>query len=150
MKNIFLSLPMSGRSDEEILAEIEEMKKAVTVANLFDGEEVIFVHNFNYNPYEDRSVDKEDVKKEPLLYLGNAIQQMAFCDAAIFSKGSLSVRGCNAELDICMSYNIPSYHLYDADDMEDEDCFGDFGIGVRYGSNAYGINTDRICDSFID
>lgn len=150
MKLIFLSLPMSGRSDEEVLAEIEEMKKAVTVANLFDGEEVGFVHNFNYNPYEYRPVDKEDVKTEPLLYLGYAIQQMAFCDAAIFSKDTPSARGCNAELNICMSYNIPSYHLYDADDMEDEDCFGDFGIGVRHGSNAYGINTDRICDCFID
>ena len=42
MKRIFLSLPMSGRSDEEINAQIEEMKAEFLLHNPLDkGEEIV-------------------------------------------------------------------------------------------------------------
>lgn len=112
MKRIFLSLPMSGRSDEEIEALISVMKSFFLMKNLFDkDEEIVFVHSFDYNPYEDDIfyLGRDFVKTEPLLYLGNAIQRMAYCDGVLFSPGYRLARGCNVEFGVAHYYDIPIY-----------------------------------------
>ena len=107
MKRIFLSLPMSGRSDEEIMAQIEEMKAMFLLKNPLDkGEEIEFVHNLENDINPIRYID---VKTEPLLYLGEAIRKLAYCDAVYFAKGWKSVRGCIIEWQTCAKYGIPRY-----------------------------------------
>lgn len=113
MKKIFLSPPMSGRSNEEIKAQIEEMKTDFLLKNPFDkGEEIKFVDNFGYDPFEDPSmtlVSPKYVRTNPLLYLGKAIQRMAFCDGVYFGKGWSKARGCLIEMEICVKYDIPYF-----------------------------------------
>lgn len=107
MKRVFLSLPMSGRSDEDIQAQIEEMKAKFLLANPFDnGEEIVFVDNLENDIDPSSCID---VKTEPLLYLGEAIRKLAYCDCAYFGKGWSKARGCIVELEACGKYNIPRF-----------------------------------------
>ena len=106
MKKIFLSLPMSGRSDEEIKEQINKMKSEFLLKNPFDGEEIEFVDNFENDIDPSRCID---LKTEPLLYLGEAIRKMAYCDGVYFGYGWYNARGCQIERDVAYSYDIPSY-----------------------------------------
>lgn len=104
MKKIFLSLPMNGRSDEEIRAQIEEMKAEFLLKNPFDnGEEIMFVDNLENDIDPSRCVD---VKTEPLLYLGEAIRKLAYCDGVYFGRGWSKARGCLIEMQTCVKYDI--------------------------------------------
>ena len=110
MKRIFLSLPMSGRSDEEIKAQIDEMKAEFLLHNPLDkGEEIVFVDNLENDIDPSRCVD---VKTEPLLYLGEAIRKLAYCDGVYFGNGWTSARGCQVEREVAYTYGIPCY-IYD-------------------------------------
>lgn len=112
MKKIFLSLPMSGRSDEEIMAQIEEMKAEFLLKNPFDdGEEIEFTHNFKEMEVEAITFDPfEGERKIPALYyLGRAINKMAYCDGVYFGKGWSNARGCQIEREVAYTYGIPCY-----------------------------------------
>lgn len=107
MKRIFLSLPMSGRSDKEIMEQINKMKSEFLLQNPFDkGEEIEFVDNLENDIDPSRCID---VKTEPLLYLGEAIRKLAYCDGVYFGKGWSEARGCLIELDVCHRYNILTF-----------------------------------------
>lgn len=107
MKKIFLSLPMSGRTDEEIKAQIEEMKAEFLLKNPFaNGEEIEFVHNLENDVDPDGCID---LKNEPLLYLSEAIRKLAFCDGAYFGHDWRLARGCIIEFQACWYYNIRRY-----------------------------------------
>ena len=111
MKKIFLSLPMSGRSDEEIRAQIEEMKAEFLLKNPFDeGEEIVFVDNFENDIDPSSCID---IKTEPLLYLGEAIRKLAYCDGLYIGEGSIKARGCGCERGIAYAYGIPCYILFE-------------------------------------
>lgn len=119
MKRVFLSLPMSGRTDEEIEKQIEEMKRWILKSKFFGDEAVIFVHNLGCNPqgygivddYEEHGIDHRCVpaecRNEALLYLGYAIEQMAYVDYVFFGNGWAKARGCCVERNVATSYHIP-------------------------------------------
>lgn len=112
MKKIFLSLPMSGRTDEEIKAQIEEMKAEFLLKNPFDkGEEIIFVDNFEEMEVVTNTFDpfEGERKTEVLYYLGRAINKLGYCDGVYFGKGWARARGCIIEWETCMKYKIPRY-----------------------------------------
>jgi hypothetical protein len=105
---------MSGRSDEEINAQIEKMKAEFLLKNPFgNGEEIIFIHNFKEmevttNTYDPILVLGE--RKTPALYyLGRAINKMAYCDGVYFGKGWSKARGCMIEMEVCVKYDIPYF-----------------------------------------
>lgn len=119
MKRVFLSLPMSGRTDEEIKKQIEEMKRWILKSGYFGDEAVIFVYNLGCNPqgygivddYEEHSINYRCVpaecRQEPLLYLASAIKQMAYVDCVFFGNGWNKARGCCVERNVAFSYHIP-------------------------------------------
>lgn len=112
MKKIFLSLPMSGRSDEEIRTQIEEMKAEFLLKNPLDnGDEIVFVHNFKeMEVVTNTFVPFEGERKTPALYyLGRAINKMAYCDGVYFGKGWSNARGCLIEMETCVKYDIPYF-----------------------------------------
>lgn len=112
MKRIFLSLPMSGRSDEEIKAQIEEMKAKFLLKNPLDkGEKIVFDHNFKeMEVVTNTFVPFEGERKTPALYyLGRAINKMSFCDGVYFGKGWSKARGCLIEMEACVKYGIPYF-----------------------------------------
>lgn len=119
MKRVFLSLPMSGRTDKDIYKQIEEMKRWIIKSGYFGDEAIIFDHNLGCNPqgyaiaddYEEHGINYRcipaELRKEPLLYLAAAIKQMAYCDCVFFGNGWTKARGCCIERNVALSYHIP-------------------------------------------
>lgn len=92
MKKLFISQPMRGRSDEEILKErktlIEKAKQK------FDDEVEIldsFFSNYNGNA---------------LGFLGKSIELLSNADVALFGVDWESARGCRIEHKCCEEYGI--------------------------------------------
>lgn len=90
MKKIFVSVPMAGRTDEEI---DQAVKKTIDEYCMKDGSEnyinirtnTKFINNNDY--YTRKCIDPRYAKIPPLVYLGVAISRMANCDDAIFGEG---------------------------------------------------------------
>lgn len=101
MKRIFLSLPMSGRSYEEINQDYFKMVDEINKSGLYGNEDLIFDWNFDYNPEI-----TPDIKRSPLLYLGHAIQKMAKADAIYMGDGWLDARGCQIEREVALKYGL--------------------------------------------
>jgi len=93
MKNLFISQPMRGKSDDEIL---QERQTAIAAAKEKLGEEV--------NPLE-TFFGLDDAK--PLEFLGEAIKYLAQADVAYFVSGWKNARGCKIEHTCALEYGIP-------------------------------------------
>ena len=108
MLRVFISLPMSGRSDEEVKRDIEMVKKVVSDKHWF-GDEVEFVDNL----LTQTEIELFDLLDKPviknLLYLGAAITKMASCNAIVFAPGWDRARGCRVEFEVAKQYDIPCY-----------------------------------------
>lgn len=96
MKKLFISQPMNGKTNEEILAVRE---KAIDSAkkNLGDDVEVIDSYFKDYNP-ENGCV--------PLKYLSKSLELLADADIAYFAKGWEDARGCRIENQCAIAYGI--------------------------------------------
>ena len=112
---VFLSLPMSGRTDEEIWDDIFEMNKYVLenkeAFGIKEDEKWDVTHNMLTEPELDLFDLIDDVKHKNLLYLGAAIIKLAQCDAVLFSNGWNNARGCVIEHEVCMQYGIPTFYI---------------------------------------
>lgn len=94
MKKLFISQPMRGKTDEEILAVRE---KAIKSAERHLGEPVEVIDSFFQNaPAEAR----------PLWYLGKSIELLSTADVAYFAKGWEQYRGCRIENRCAVEYGI--------------------------------------------
>lgn len=94
MKKLFISQPMRGKTDEEILATRE---KAIISAERFLGEEVEVIDSFFQNA---------PAEAKPLWYLGKSIELLATADVAYFAKGWENARGCRIENTCAVEYGI--------------------------------------------
>ena len=99
MKKLFISQPMRGKTDEEILAVRQEAID-MTKEKLFGELEVI--DSF----FEDAPVDAK-----PLWYLGKSIELLAEADIAVFAPGWEYFRGCRIEHTCAVEYGIEIIHL---------------------------------------
>lgn len=93
MRKLFISQPMRGKSDEEILAERE---RAVAEAEKILGEPVELLDTF---------FGTSDMS-HALEYLGESIKRMAQADAAYFAPGWGLARGCRIEHDCAVEYGV--------------------------------------------
>ena len=116
MIRVFLSVPMKGRTDEEVVKQLEEMKSYVTSSHIFGDEEIVFVHNYFYKPVKTVAISEDNIvttKKAPcypLLYLAGAFEKMAVCNAVMLGKDWNKYRGCRLEKDAAVYYGLPVYH----------------------------------------
>lgn len=104
---IFISLPMRGRSNEEIGKDIsrvekfliKKLKEVLPSANA--DCDLVFVHNLG--------CPKPEVKNESVGYLANAIHELANCDALVrlFPTVYRRAIGCEIEQRIADDYGIP-------------------------------------------
>lgn len=97
MKKLFISQPMTGKTDEEIRRERE---KAIQAARemLDDDVEVLD----SYFP---------DFNGSPLEYLGRVISMLADADIMYFAPGWEYSRGCRIEHECAIVYDIDTiYH----------------------------------------
>lgn len=89
---VFISQPMLGRSNEEILAERNQVAARFPDAEIIDS-------FFKDVPHSDN----------PLWYLGEAIKLMGEADAVYFCKGWKHSRGCKIEYECAVAYGKPVY-----------------------------------------
>ena len=94
MKKLFISQPMRGKTDEEILSVRE---KAIAKAKELVGEPVEVLDSF----FQSAPVDAK-----PLWYIGESIKFLAEADVAYFAKGWENARGCRIEHECAKEYNV--------------------------------------------
>lgn len=98
MKKLFISQPMRGKTDEEILAV---RKLAIKQAQEVVGEDVEVINSF----FQDHpTFDK------PLKYLAASIALLADADIAYFVKDWYEARGCSIEHICAVSYGIKTVY----------------------------------------
>ena len=94
MKKLFISQPMRGKSDEEILREREEaIKKAKEVC----GEEVEVIDSF---------FQSAQANARPLWLLGKSLELLSTADIAYFAPGWEDARGCKIEHLCAVEYGL--------------------------------------------
>lgn len=95
---IFISQPMRGKTDAEILAERE---RAIKAAKAKWGDVETLESFFQGAPAE----------AKPLWFLGESLKVMADADAVIVCKGWSDARGCKVEIAAADAYKLPVLFL---------------------------------------
>lgn len=94
MKKLFISQPMNGKTDEEILAVREQAIKSAT--DLL-GEEVEVIDSF---------LQSAPADARPLWFLGKSLELLSTADVAYFAKDWENYRGCKIENICAIEYGI--------------------------------------------
>ena len=96
MKKLFISQPMRGKTEEEILGEREKVIKAV---EKYYGNEIEIIDSF---------FDDYDPKNGciPLKYLAKSLELLADADIVFFCRGWDTARGCKIEHQCSVEYGI--------------------------------------------
>lgn len=96
MKKLFISQPMKGKTDEEILKERE---KAIASAkrNFVEDDEIEVIDSF----FQSAPADAR-----PLWFLGKSLELLSTADIAYFAKGWENARGCRIENTCAIEYGI--------------------------------------------
>ena len=99
MKKLFVSVPMKGRTEEEIKANIQKMKK---IAEIYEGEELELIDSYiEDNPPKD--------SKEAVWYLGESLKKLAQADVFIGINDAWDWDGCCIEFETAKRYGIKIY-----------------------------------------
>ena len=98
MIKIFISQPMSGKSEKEILKEREEI---ISLVKSYFTEEVYILDSFILGAE----------KVDPLFCLGYSLMVLSKADYAVFGKGWRESRGCDIEHKCCMEYGISTIYI---------------------------------------
>lgn len=91
---VFISQPMRGKTDEEILRERDEAIKEIK-KNISDDIEII-----------DSFFQSAPVDARPLWFLGKSLELLSTADIAYFCRGWDLSRGCRIEHQCCLEYGI--------------------------------------------
>lgn len=94
MKKLFISQPMRGKTDAEILAE---RSNAIQAAKDSVKDEIEVIDSF----FQDAPVDAT-----PLWYLGESLKLLATADVAYFAPGWDKARGCKIENLFAKEYGV--------------------------------------------
>lgn len=95
MKKVFISQPMRGKTDEEILRVRAE---AIAAAERLLGEDAEAIDSF---------FQGAPTGAKPLWYLGESLKLLADADVAFFARGWKEARGCKIEHASAMEYGVP-------------------------------------------
>ena len=98
-KKLFISQPMRGKSDEEIITIRLQVIEAV---KQYTGEDIEVIDSFFQNA---------PVEARPLWFLGKSLELLSTADIAVFVDDWDFYRGCKIENICCQSYDI-EYLLY--------------------------------------
>lgn len=99
MKKLFVSVPMRGRTEEEIKASIQKMKK---IAEIYEGEELELIDSYiEDNPPKD--------SKEAVWYLGESLKKLAQADVFIGIDEAYDWNDCYIERDTAQRYGVKTY-----------------------------------------
>lgn len=97
---VFISVPMRGRTDQEIAGAITIAKSKLAKMAEENNEIIEYVDNF-VSMRDDIGI------KDPAMYcLGTAIQKMSKCDTIYFCPGWQEARGCVIERHVAVLYGL--------------------------------------------
>lgn len=101
MKKLFVSVPMKGRTEEEIKASIQKMKK---IAEIYEGEELELIDSYiEDNPPKD--------SKEAVWYLGESLKKLAQADIFVGINEAYDWNGCQIEREVAERYGVKAYAI---------------------------------------
>lgn len=106
-KNIFISQPMTGKSEEEILATRE--KEIEKIHQLFDADGVEINIIASYIDDATRKHFKEHVSDDinwDIFWLSQSLERLAMADMIWLCDGWEYSNGCNIELECATRYGI--------------------------------------------
>lgn len=90
---VFISMPMNGKTEEQIREEMEGWKESFPFTNSEFVDSIIPDHE----------------NKTPLECLAESIKLLDGVDAVFFAKGWEDARGCRIERAVCHNYGIEVY-----------------------------------------
>lgn len=99
MKKLFISQPMKGKSNTDILSE---RQKAIKIAEKLIEEPVEVIDSF----FKDAPVDVK-----PLWFLGKSLELLSTADIAYFASGWKEARGCKIEHTCAVEYGIDKIEM---------------------------------------
>ena len=106
-KNIFISQPMTGKSEEEILAT--RQKEIDKIHQLFDadGVEINIIASYiddatrkHFQKYTSDNINWD------IFWLSQSLERLAMADMIWLCEGWEYSKGCNVELECAMQYGI--------------------------------------------
>ena len=101
MKKLFVSVPMQGRTEEEIKASIQKMKK---IAEIYEGEELELIDSYiEDNPPKDNN--------QAIWFLGKSLEKLATADVFIGISENWDWNGCSIEQEVAHRYGIKAYSV---------------------------------------
>lgn len=101
MKKLFVSVPMKGRTEEEIKYSITKMHH---IAEAYEGEELELIDSWvDEAPPANCNVSA--------WYLGKSIEKLAMADVFIGVSDLSGWPGCKIESDVARAYDIKSYSV---------------------------------------
>lgn len=115
MKKLFISVPMKGRTAEEIKKSIDKMKR---IAEAVKGEELEIITSFDEEGFKHGV--KEGVNKS-VWFLGNSIRKLAEADVMIGITDSYDWNGCGIEMQVARNYGIETIDVPSRYIMDDYD-----------------------------
>ena len=99
MKKLFISQPMKGKTDEEILREREQAVREAEKYLKENGmqEEVQLIDSF---------FQSAPVGARPLWFLGKSLELLSTADLVYFAEGWEKARGCRIEHMCAVQYEL--------------------------------------------
>lgn len=99
MKKLFVSVPMKGRTEEEIKASIQKMKK---IAEAYEGEELELIDSYiEDNPPQNNN--------QAIWFLSKSLEKLANADVFICIDDVWNWNGCLIESETATKYGIKRY-----------------------------------------
>lgn len=128
---VFISVPMSGRSDEEIREIIYAARDNVRRILKERGVDVVWIYdNLNCRGPETPSLYDASGGCVRLHYLGEAIKKLGMSSVCYFCSGWEKAHGCRIEHAVCEEYGIE--RIYEESEMSepirDETCDHDLAL----------------------
>lgn len=99
--NVFISQPMAGLTDEQILARRNQLIEKIK--SWFPNNEIDVIDSFTKS--------EEICGRGRIAMLGDSIAMMRDADTVVFADGWEKSPGCNVEHEVCVQYHI--HRLYE-------------------------------------
>lgn len=99
---LFISQPMKGKSDNEIIGE--RIKAEEAVKNVLNSPGMMVEH-FDLEVI-DSFFQNAPVDAKPLWFLGKSLELLSNADCVYFCEGWQEARGCQIEHDAAIKYGI--------------------------------------------
>ena len=119
-KNIFISQPMTGKSEEEILATRQKAIDKIHQLAKKDGDVQVnvidsYIDDATRNEFQERMGDViDDVCRAfnwDIYWLSKSLQKLALADTIWLCEGWEYSKGCNIEFACAIQYGLGIMHL---------------------------------------